>query len=62
MTTLVAGLKAYFTPEDAILVLSIAFSVRNDPRCVLPVHGNWSCPRFPVRCEMDDLSACIENP
>ena len=45
MTTLVAGLNACLTPEDAILVLSTVFSLRYDLRCVLPARGTWSCPR-----------------
>ena len=62
MTTLVAGLNACLTPKDAILVLSTALSVRYDPRCVLPAHGSWSCPQFPVRCDSNSLSACIKHP
>lgn len=62
MTTLVAGLNACLTPGDAILVLSTAFSVRYDPRCVLPPQGTWSCPRFPVRCNSGSLSACKKQP
>ena len=62
MTTLVAGLNACLTPEDAILVLSTAFSVRYDPRCVLPAHGSWSCPQFPIPCDSNFLSACTKHP
>ena len=62
MTTLVAGLNACLIPEDAILVLSTAFSVCYDPRCVLPAQGTWSCPCFPVRCKSDSLSACTKHP
>ena len=39
MTTLVAGLNACLTPEEAVLVLSTALSLRYDPRCVLPRKG-----------------------
>lgn len=51
MTTVVAGLSACLNREAAILVLSTAFSVSYDPRCVLPAHGSWSCPQFPISCD-----------
>ena len=41
MATLVAGLNTYFDPEEAVLVLSTAFSICYDPRCVLPVNETW---------------------
>lgn len=64
MTNLVAGLNACLTPEDALLVLSTALSVRYDPRCVLPPHGSWSCLPFSVRCNSDDLLSpvCTKHP
>lgn len=62
MTTLVAGLNACLTAEDAILVLSAAFSVCYDPRCILSARGNWSCPRSPFRCDTKSLSACTIPP
>ena len=62
LSNLVAGLNACLTPEDAILVLSTAFSVLYDPRCVLPAHGSWSYPRFAVRCDKNALSPCTKHP
>lgn len=43
MNTLLAGLNACLTPENAVLALSTAFSVCYDPRCVLRARGSWSC-------------------
>lgn len=47
MTTLVAGLNACLAPEEAIQVLSTAFSLRYDPRCVLPKVITLSYPDLP---------------
>ena len=41
MATLVAGLDACLTQEEAVLVLSTALSLCYDPRCVLPVNETW---------------------
>lgn len=49
MATLVAGLNAFLSPEEAILVLSTAFSLCHDPRCVLPKNGTWSKTDIPSR-------------
>lgn len=50
MTSLVAGLNACLTPEDAMLVLSTALSVRYNSRCVLPACGNCSPGRDSLHC------------
>lgn len=47
MTTLVAGLNACLAPEEAIQVLSTAFSLRHDTRCVLPKETTWSNTDLP---------------
>lgn len=47
MTTLVAGLNACLAPEEAIQVLSTAFSLRYDPRCVVPRQGTWLTTDIP---------------
>ena len=49
MATLVAGLNACLTPEEAALVLSTAFSICYDPRCVLPMSGPCLDMDFPSR-------------
>lgn len=58
MTTLVAGLNACLTPDNAVLVLSTAFSVCSDPRCVLPARGSWSCH---ICCDTNSPSACTKH-
>ncbi|KAM0802013.1 hypothetical protein BDR22DRAFT_888067 [Usnea florida] len=50
MTALVAGLNACLTPEDAMLVLSTALSVRYNSRCLLPACGNCSRGRDSLHC------------
>ena len=49
MTTLVAGLNAYLAPEEAIQVLITAFSLRYDPRCVLPKETIGSNTDLPTQ-------------
>ena len=58
MATLVAGLNACLTPEEAVLVLSTAFSLCYDPRCVLPVNETWLSVDIPSRVALffDDAS------
>ena len=58
MATLVAGLDACLTQEEAVLVLSTAFSLCYDPRCVLPVNETWLSD-IPSRVALffDDASA-----
>ena len=51
MTALVAGLNACLTPEDAMLVLSTALSVRYNSRCLLPACGNCSRGRDSLHCD-----------
>ena len=50
MTALVAGLSACLNPEDAMLVLSTALSVRYNSRCLLPACGNCSRGRDSLNC------------
>ena len=47
MTTIIAGLNACLTSEEAILVLSTAFSLRYDPRCVLPLDRTLPSTAIP---------------
>ena len=41
MATLVACLNCCLDPEEAVLVLSTAFSICYDPQCVLPLNETW---------------------
>ena len=58
MAILVAGLDACLTPEEAVLVLSTAFSLCYDPRCVLPLNETWLSMDLPSRVTLffDDAS------
>ena len=58
MATLVAGLDACLTPEEAVLVLSTAFSLCHDPQCVLPANETWLSMDIPSRVALffDDAS------
>ena len=58
MAALVAGLNACLDPEEAVLVLSTAFSICYDPRCVLPVNETWLSMDLPSRVALffDDAS------
>ena len=43
LASLVAGLRAHLSVELVVSVMSIAFSVRYDPRCILPVKWTPQC-------------------
>ena len=65
MATLVAGLNACLTPEEAALVLSTAFSICYDPRCVLPMSGACLDVDIPSRVAMffdDGSTTALQRP
>ena len=49
MTTLIAGLNASLNGKEALLVLSTALCLCYDPRCDLPMDGNWFDTDIPSR-------------
>ena len=64
MATLVAGLNACLTREEAILVLSTAFSLCYDPTCVLPMrakNATWFHTNIPSQLALffDFTSAMV---
>ena len=65
MATLVAGLDACLTPDEAVLVLSTAFSLCYDPQCVLPVNETWLSADIPSRVALffdDESTTTLQRP
>ena len=63
--TLVAGLNACLDPEEAVLVLSTAFSICYDPQCVLPKKGTWLHMDIPSRVALifdDKSTTALQRP
>ena len=59
MATLVAGLHAILTPNDPVVVLSIALSEPHDPQCVVPAEATWFRP--PKTCNHSFREFCSMN-